>query len=667
MSCKCTDKAVMKKAINTVRLLAADGVQKANSGHPGMPMGAADYAFTLWSRFLRFDPARPDWLGRDRFVLSAGHGSMLLYSLLHMFGYDLSMDDLKQFRQLGSKTPGHPEYGHTPGVEVTTGPLASGLASAVGMAIGLKQLAARIGAPAELFDKQKVYVISGDGCIMEGTSHEACSLAGHLKLNNLILFYDDNKITIEGNTNLAMSEDVAARYEAYGWNVLKVNGQCPKQIIAALILANACKDKPSIIIGATTIGYGAPNLAGSSKSHGAPLGADELAAAKAALGFDPEQSFVVPEDVREFCDKIIADKKADAAEWDAKFEAWKAGASAEQKNLLDAILNKTVPADIKEQLMAAVPAKELASRASSGEMLQVIAKLVPALVGGSADLAPSNNTYLKGFGDFSAEDRAGRNFHFGVRELAMGLICNGLALTYALPFSATFMVFSDYLKPAVRLAAIQKLHQVYVFTHDSYAVGEDGATHEPIEQLAMFRSLPGLTLLRPAESHEVAQAWAYAVTCKEPVVLALTRQNLPNFSADVVAKMDVSKGAWVVSSDEGYDTLLVASGSEVSICCGAAEILRGQGKKVRVVSMPSWELFDAQSDEYKQSVIPACSCIKKIAVEAAATIGWAKYIGADGLCIGLDHFGESAPAKVLAEKYGFTAAAVADKVAAYCK
>lgn len=662
MAC-CKFKAIVKKAINTVRLLSADGVQKANSGHPGMPMGSADYAFTLWSKFLRFDPQRPDWIGRDRFVLSAGHGSMLLYSLLHLFGYDVTIEDLKQFRQLGSKTPGHPEYGHTPGVEVTTGPLASGLASAVGMAIGLKQLVARIGAPQELFKNQKVYVVSGDGCIMEGTSHEACSLAGHLKLDNLILFYDSNKITIEGSTSLAMSEDVGARFEAYGWNVLKINGQCPRQIEAAVTLAQSCKDKPTIIIGETTIGFGSPHLAGTAKSHGAPLGEDELKATKAALGFDPEQSFVVPEDVRGFLSDRIAEKKADAAEWDAQFDAWKSS-SPDGAALLEAILRKEIPTDLEARLLAAVPEKDVATRASSGAMIQVVAKAVPAVVGGSADLAPSNNTYMKEMGDFTAEDRAGRNFHFGVRELGMGLICNGLALTYAIPFSATFMVFSDYMKPAIRLAAIQKLHQVYVFTHDSYAVGEDGATHEPIEQLAMFRSLPGVTLLRPAESHEVALAWAYAVRADHPVILSLTRQALPNLPAEVVARMDVAKGAYVVSSDEDFEAILIGSGSELAACVKAAEALRAQGRKLRVVSMPSWDLFEAQGAEYKESVLPK-ACRKRVAVEAACTMGWSKYVGDEGMVIGLDHFGESAPYKALADKYGFTPEKVTAAVAEY--
>ena len=664
MGC-CKHKEIVKKAINTVRLLAADGVQKANSGHPGMPMGSADFAFTLWSKFLRFDPQRPDWLGRDRFVLSAGHGSMLLYSLLHLFGYPLSLDDLKNFRQLGSKTPGHPEHGHTEGVEVTTGPLASGLASAVGMAIGLKQLAARIGAPQGLFKEQRVYVLSGDGCIMEGTSHEACSLAGHLKLDNLILFYDDNKITIEGSTSLAMSEDVGARFAAYGWNVLKINGQCPRQIDAALTLAKACHDKPTIIIGATTIGYGAPTLAGTSKSHGAPLGEEELKAAKAAMGFNPEESFQVPQEVREFCQARVAEKQEAAAQWDREFQAWQESCP-QGKAMLEAILSKAMPADLEKQLLAAVPQKDVASRASSGAMLQAISKLVPAVVGGSADLAPSNNTYMKEAGDFSATDRAGRNFHFGVRELAMGLVCNGLALTYALPYSATFMVFSDYMKPAIRLAAIQKLHQVYVFTHDSYAVGEDGATHEPIEQLAMFRSLPGVTLLRPAESHEVALAWAYALRADHPVILSLTRQALPNLPQDVVEKMAVDKGAYVVSSDEGFQASLIGSGSELAACVAAADSLRAQGMKLRVVSMPSWDLFEAQSPEYRESVLPA-ACTRRVAVEAGCTMGWTKYVGDKGMVIGLDHFGESAPYKVLADKYGFTPEKVTAAVADYLK
>ena len=629
-----------------------------------MPMGSADYAFTLWNDILRFNPDDPDWLGRDRFVLSAGHGSMLIYSLLHLFGFGLTIDDLKQFRQWGSKTPGHPEHGHTKGVEVTTGPLASGLSSAVGIAIGLKQLGARVGAP-ELFD-QKVYVISGDGCIMEGNSHEACALAGHLKLNNLVLFYDDNGITIEGSTSLALSEDVGARYAAYGWNVIRINGQCPTQIRAALTLAKASKDKPTIIIGKTTIGKGSPNLAGKAASHGAPLGEEELKATKAALGFDPNKSFVVPADVRKLCNETIAAKKAEAKEWDAKFAAFKKGAKAETKSLLDALLTQKVPADILKKLMAAVPEKPTATRNSGGVIMQKVAELVPALVGGSADLNPSTKTYLKGYGDFSAEDRAGRNIHYGIRELAMGMASNGLALTYAIPFCSTFMVFSDYLKPALRLAAIQNLHEVFVFTHDSIFVGEDGPTHEPIEQLAMFRSIPNLTVIRPAESNEVAHAWAAALKATGPVVICLTRQTVPNLPADVVKKIDLAKGAYVVSSDKNFDAILIASGSELGITMAAAEALRAKGKKLRVVSMPSWELFDAQSAAYKESVLPK-AITRRVSVEAGTTMGWSKYIGDKGLALGIDHFGASAPCEKLAEEYGFTAEAVAKNVAKYLK
>ena len=661
MQCCCK---TVKKAIDTVRLLAADGVQKANSGHPGMPMGCADYAFTLWNEFLRFNPADPEWIGRDRFVLSAGHGSMLIYSLLHLFGYGLTIDDLKSFRQKGSKCPGHPEYGHTKGVEVTTGPLASGLASAVGMAIGLKQLKARIGACDCLFN-QKVYVISGDGCIMEGTSHEACALAGHLKLDNLILFYDDNGITIEGETKIAFSENVAERFAAYGWNVIRINGQDVKQIRAAISLAKVTEGKPTIIIGKTVIGKGSPNKAGKEECHGAPLGADELALTKQNLGFDPNASFVVPEDVRKLCDDTIAAKKAAAAEWNAKFEEFKSKMDADTAKLFKAIINKEVPADIEAQLMAAVPEKATATRSSGGTIMQKAAALVPALVGGSADLIPSTKTYLKGLGDFSAEDRAGRNVHYGIRELGMGLISNGLALTGAIPFSSTFMVFSDYMKPAIRLAALQKLHEIYVFTHDSIFVGEDGPTHQPIEQLAMFRSIPGLTTIRPAESNETAQAWAAALQADGPVVLCLTRQNLPNLDAKIVKeKMAVSKGAYIVDCEEGFEVILIGTGSELHCALGAAKLLREKGVKVRVVSMPSWELFDKQDAAYKEKVLPA-AITKRVAVEAGSTFGWGKYVGSNGLVMGIDHFGESAPCELLAKEYGFTAEAVAEHTLKY--
>ena len=661
MQCCCQ---TFKKAVDTVRLLAADGVQKANSGHPGMPMGTADYAFTLWNDFLRFNPADPEWIGRDRFVLSAGHGSMLIYSLLHLFGFGLTIDDLKTFRQFGSKCAGHPEHGHTAGVEVTTGPLASGLASAVGMAIGLKQFKARIGACDCLFN-QKVYVISGDGCIMEGTSHEACALAGHLKLDNLILFYDDNGITIEGSTALAHTENVGERFAAYGWNVLRIDGQDIRQIRAAIEMARVTKGKPTIIIGKTIIGKGSPNLAGKEACHGAPLGEAELAATKEALGFDPKESFVVPAEVRELCNQTIAAKKAAAAEWDAKFAEFKAKMTPETTALFNALVKPELPADLESQLLSAIPDKDKASRESSGAVMQKVAALVPAFVGGAADLAPSTKTYLKGLGDFGPETPAGRNFHYGVRELGMGLISNGLALTGAIPFSSTFMVFSDYMKPAIRLAALQKLHEIYVFTHDSFFVGEDGPTHQPIEQLAMFRTIPGLVTIRPAEANETALAWAAAMRADGPVVLCFTRQTLRNLPADVVKnRMAVDKGAYVVSGDEGFDVILIGTGSEVNVAIDAAALLAEKGIKARVVSMPSWELFERQSAEYKESVLPS-ACEKRVSIEAGSTFGWAKYVGTKGLCLGLDHFGDSAPYKFLADKYGFTGPKVAEAVANY--
>ena len=658
MSCECD----VKRAIDTVRLLAADGVQKANSGHPGMPMGCADFAFVLWSKFLRFNPDDPQWLGRDRFILSAGHGSMLLYSLLHLFGYDLSLDDLAQFRQWGSRTPGHPEFGHTQGVEVTTGPLSSGLASGVGMAIGLKQFAARLANP-ELFD-QRVFVLSSDGCMMEGTSHEACAIAGHQKLDNLVVFYDDNAISIEGPTSIAFSEDVGQRFAAYGWHVIRINGQDAGQISRALTEALATRGKPVIIIGKTTIAYGAPHLHGSAEAHGAPLGAEELAATKKALGFEPDRSFAVPDEVRALCAGLVTEKQSAAVAWNRRLTSWRS-ANPDAAAMLDRLLTRAVPADILRQLLDAVPSKETATRNSGGVIMQRAAQLVPSLTGGSADLNPSTKTYLEKEGDFTPQNRAGRNIHYGVRELGMGLCSNGLALSgCAIPFCSTFAVFSDYMKPALRLAAIQKLQAIFVFTHDSIFVGEDGPTHQPIEHLAMLRSLPGMITLRPAESHEVAHAWAAALQAKGPVAIFLTRQNVPNYSPEMASRVDLAKGAFVLTEDAGFEVILIATGSEVGPTLGAADLLRKAGRKVRVVSMPSWELFEAQSAAYRESVLPA-ACMRRVTVEAGSTFGWARYAGSQGLTIGLDRFGDSAPYKKLAEVYGFTAPAIAERTRAY--
>ena len=649
----------VRNAIDTIRLLAADAVQKANSGHPGMPMGCADFAFTLWHRFLRHNPDDPQWLGRDRFVLSAGHGSMLIYALLHLFEYDVSLDDLRQFRQWQSKTPGHPEYGDTPGVEVTTGPLSTGLATAVGMAMAARQLGARLREPA-LFD-QRIFVLSSDGCMMEGASHEACALAGHQKLGNLICFYDDNSITIEGSTSLAFSENVGQRFEAYGWHVLRIDGQDVAGIEGALEAAVAETGKPSLIIGKTTIGYGAPNKAGRSSAHGEALGEDELAGAKRALGFDPEETFQVPAAVRQLCRRRVEELRRDAAAWQERLQAFQSTAP-DRAALLEQLRTKAAPAGLLEELLDAIPDKPVATRASGGQVLQRLAALVPAVCGGAADLNPSTKTYLQDCTDFTPADRSGRNIHFGVREFAMGLCANGLALYgTALPFTATFAVFSDFMKPALRLAAIQRLQVAFVFTHDSIFVGEDGPTHQPIEQLAMLRALPGLTVIRPAEAHEVAHAWAVIARQPGPVALFLTRQTVENLPAAGAARIQLAKGAYVVVDEPGFECLLIGTGSELLLATAAAQLLRRSGHKVRVVSMPSWELFEAQAPEYRESVLPA-ACRRRVTVEAACSLGWDRYAGPDGLVIGIDHFGHSAPDKVLVEKYGLTPTAVAARI-----
>ncbi len=650
------------RAVDTIRVLSADAVQKANSGHPGMPMGGADIAFTLWEKHLRFNPKNTEWGGRDRFVLSTGHGSMLIYSLLHLFECGLTMDDLKEFRQWDSLTPGHPELGHTKGVDITTGPLGSGFASAVGMAMAAKQLAARMG-NTELFD-QYMYVILGDGCQMEGSTAEAASLAGHLKLNNIIAFYDDNQITIEGATDLAFSEDIAGRYESLGWATMKVDGHNPAEIDSAIVEAKK-SDKPVMIICRTVIGKGSPNKSGKASSHGAPLGADEVALVKETLNFPAGESFYIPEDVAALCKEAAARKTAEAEAKEAAIAEFFA-ANPEKAELYNKLVNKEVPANLIEELLKVVTAdKAVATRVSSGECIQKISELVPAFTGGSADLSPSCKSDVAAETSFQADNYAGRNFHYGVREFAMGLCANGQsAFGTTIPYTSTFFVFCDYMKPAIRLAALQNLPQTYVFTHDSFYVGEDGPTHQPIEHLTMLRSIPNLTVLRPADASETAHAWAHAVASSNPVALLLTRQNVPQLPADVVAKIDITKGAYVVSEDADFEAIIMASGSEVAVALEAAETLRAQGKKLRVVSMPSWDLFEKQSADYKESVLPS-TCLKRVSVEAASTFGWDKYTGFAGLKIGLDHFGASAPGGVLAEKFGINPKDVAAKVATY--
>lgn len=653
-----------KMAADTVRVLSAEIVQQAKSGHPGMPMGCADFAFMLWYKYMKHFPKNPEWIGRDRFILSAGHGSALSYSLLNIFNYDMPLEELKRFRQWDSLTPGHPEHGHTRGIEVTTGPLGSGFASGVGMAIAAKNFASRTGLDKSGLFNQKIFVLSSDGCMMEGTSHEAASIAGHLKLDNLICFYDDNSITIEGGTSLAFSENIPARFEAYGWKVIRLDdANNAEKVDLALAEAMKSDGRPVLIDGKTKIGYGSPKKAGTHSCHGEPLGDDEVAATKKALGMADNPPFFIPAELKEKVNARCAELEKYAAGWDKKLQQFLDG-NPEAAKLMAQLLAKEIPADLLEQLLAAAPKdKAVATRVSGGIILNKAAQLIPAISGGAADLAPSTKTLLNGESGFSAENRKGRNFHFGVRELGMGFLANGMSLYGAsIPYAATFFVFSDYMKPAIRLAAIQNLHIIYVFTHDSFYVGEDGPTHEPIEQIIMLRTIPNMTVIRPAEANEAAHAWHAALKLiKGPSALLLTRQDLEPLPPELAKKIDIARGAYILQDDENADTVIVASGSEVNLSLKSAEILRGKGLKIRVVSMPCRELFLKQDKSYREKIIPS-SFKRKISVEAASTYGWKDIIGMNGLAIGIDHFGASAPYKILAEKFGFTPDAVAEKI-----
>ena len=647
--------------VNAIRILSAEAVQKAKSGHPGMPMGAAAMAYAVWGREMTHNPADPKFVNRDRFVLSSGHGSMLIYSLLHLFGYGLTIDDLKSFRQFGSKTPGHPEYKHTVGVETTTGPLGQGIANAVGMAMAEKHLAAKFNREGFNVVDHYTYCILGDGCMMEGISHEACSLAGTLKLNKLIALYDDNEISIEGNTDIAFREDVPARFRAYGWNVIDVaNGNCYEKVAAAIRIAKD-SDKPTLIVCHTAIGYGSPK-AGQASAHGEPLGEENVALTKKALGWPEMEPFAVPACVYEQTGEAARRGAEAQKEWNELFAKY-AKKYPELKKEWDVWFADGVSVDLLgDKELWAFEGKS-ATRNSSGVVLNRLAERIPNLFGGSADLAPSNKSNMKGKGDFSAETPEGDNIHFGVREHAMAAICNGIRLHGGLrPYCATFFVFSDYMKNAMRMSSIMDLNIPYILTHDSIGVGEDGPTHQPIEHLAGLRAIPGLTVFRPADSKEVVAGWIAAMTGERPVALVLTRQDLPLYEK---SGEDALRGGYVLSDCEGTpDVLLMASGSEVEQCMGAQELLKAEGVKARVISMPSFELFEAQSDEYKESVMPK-AVRARVAVEAAATFGWHKYVGLDGAVIGLDHFGASAPYKLLFQEYGFTAenvAATAKKV-----
>ena len=647
-------------AANTIRGLAMDGVQKANSGHPGMPMGMADVAAVLFLKHFNHCPSHPDWVNRDRFVLSAGHGSMLLYSLLHLSGYGLPMEELKLFRQWGSKTPGHPEFGHTVGVETTTGPLGQGLANAVGMALAEKMLAARFNAGTYVPVDHYTYAICGDGCLMEGISHEACSLAGHLGLNKLIVFYDSNKITIEGATSLAYSDDVRKRFLGYNWNVLEIDGHDVEEIEKAILAAKAEKERPTLVITRTHIAQGAPTLHDSHKAHGEPLGADEIKAAKKNLGLPEDQDFYVSDQVRELFAARSRDLETRLAAWEAEFKKY-AAAYPDLAKQWEAARKLEIPADLEKKLPAFEVDKPVATRVASGKVMQAIAKALPWFVGGAADLAPSTRTFLDGFASVNHGAFDGRNLHFGVREHGMAGILNGMALHGGFRvFGSTFFVFADYCRPSLRLAAIMGLPVIYVFTHDSFYVGEDGPTHEPVEHQTSFRCMPNVSILRPADATETAAAWMAALRHKTgPTFLLLTRQNVPVIDrSKYPPAASVEKGAYVLwqSAASAPDLILMASGSEVSLILAAARELAKE-INVRVVSMPSWDLFEKQSVEYRREVLPE-ECAKRLAVEAGTSLGWDRYVGPQGGVLGVDHYGASAPFKVIAEHFGFTPANV---------
>ncbi|MFH1905026.1 MAG: transketolase [bacterium] len=644
-------------SINTIKMLSVDAVQKANSGHPGLPMGVADYAYVVWTRFLRYNPKDITWINRDRFVLSGGHGSMLLYSLLHLSGFDLSLEELKNFRQWDSKTPGHPEYGMTPGVETTTGPLGQGFTNGVGMAISAKIFENRFNTDhIKPFDSY-IYGIVTDGDLMEGISAEAASFAGHLGLGNIIYFYDDNHITIEGDTSLTFSEDVGKRFEAYDWQVIKIDPYNLLEIAKAIESAQKEKNKPTLIIGRTNIAKGSPNKQDSASAHGEPLGEEEVKLTKQNLGWPLEPAFYIPEETKEIFKKCNEKKLLIYKDWENKLGEYKTK-YPQKAEILNNWLNKEIPENIADALPS-FENKPVATRNAAGEVMQAIAEKVPFLIGGSADLAPSTKTILKKYESINRGEFSGRNMHFGIREHCMGGVLNGMALFGGIiPYGSTFFVFSDYMRPSIRLAAIMKQQVIYVFTHDSIFVGEDGPTHEPVEQAASLRLIPNLTVIRPSDASETPAAWIEALKNKNgPTVILLTRQKVPVIDRNKYpSAKNLSKGAYVlIDSKSGVPELvIIASGSEVSICMEATERLNKEGHNVRLVNIPSVEIFEAQSGSYIEKVLPSL-CRQRLVVEAGSTAGWYKYAGLDGKVLGIDEFGASAPYEILAEKFGFTA------------
>ncbi len=655
--------------INTIRTLAMDAVQKANSGHPGMPMGAAAMAYVLWTRFLKHDPANPAWPDRDRFVLSAGHGSMLLYSLLHLTGYALDLDELKSFRQWGSRTPGHPERGLAPGVETTTGPLGQGFANGVGMALAERFLAHHFNRPGHTIVDHFTYAIVSDGDLMEGVSSEAASLAGHLGLGKLIYLYDDNRISIEGSTDLAYTEDVARRFLAYGWHVQRLSdGNDLAAVTAALRAAQMEAHRPSMIITRTHLGFGSPHKQDSAEAHGAPLGQEEVNLTKQALGWPLEPAFYIPDQALAHFREALGRGRAWEEEWETRFQAY-----AREYPELAAEWQRAMAGTLPEGWQAALPVFSpqegpMATRTASGKVLNALSPVLPTLLGGSADLAPSTDTYVKGAGDFQAKSPGGRNLRFGVREHAMGGILSGLALHGGvIPYGGTFLVFSDYMRPSIRLAALMGLGVIYVFTHDSIGLGEDGPTHQPVEQLAALRAIPGLTVIRPADATETVAAWRMALEHRDgPVALILTRQKLPILDRTKYPPASgLARGAYVLADPPGRcpEITLIATGSEVHLALLARERLLGQGIAARVVSMPSWEFFDREPQEYRDQVLPP-EMTARLAVEAGISQGWHRYVGSAGDVISIERFGASAPYEILMEKFGFTVGNVVSRALA---
>ncbi|MDZ7807144.1 MAG: transketolase [Gracilimonas sp.] len=652
--------------VNTIRTLSIDGVEKANSGHPGMPMGMADVAYVLWTKYLKHNPKNPNWYDRDRFILSAGHGSMLLYSLLHLTGYDLSLDEIKNFRQMGSKTPGHPEYGMTPGVETTTGPLGQGFGTGVGMAMAEHFLAAKFNKGDQKIADHYTYAIVSDGDLMEGISHESASMAGHMGLGKIIYLYDSNSISIEGSTDIAFTEDVSQRFEAYKWHVIEIDGHDHDQITAAIEESQSVTDKPSLIVCKTHIGFGSPNKQDSESSHGSPLGKEEVKLTKEAYGWDSEEPFHIPsEALNKFREAVEKGQKAED-EWSSGLEKYEKNYSKEAE-VFKAWMNRKISDEFGKSLpVFEADKKGMASRAASGKVINAIKDVVPNLFGGSADLGGSTKTDIEGYGSFIEDSPTGRTVHYGVREHGMGAAVNGMVLHGGMiPYGATFFVFTDYMRPAIRLAALMKIPSIFVLTHDSIGLGEDGPTHQPIEHLPSLRAMPNITILRPGDANETSHAWKAAIENENgPTLLVLTRQNLPTLErTDSNAADLVKKGAYIYSDSEGElpEAIIIGTGSELQYAIEARETLSEKGVDARVVSMPSWELFEKQDTSYREKILPS-SVTNRVSIEAGATFGWERYVGPNGKAIGMNSFGESAPYEELYEHFGITSEAVVNAV-----